>query len=112
MTITSQIAQITTIMAPKFKFKLNPQVQLLFNLYIYVTEFGGWQTVETFGGAKNLISLVYSGPWEREKLAFDFFDPSSLSTIHYLPVWWILILLSVLINVSEVPFCCAVQDAI
>ena len=53
MTISSQIAQITTIMSPKFKFKLNPQVQLLFNLYIYVTEFGGWQTVETFGGAKN-----------------------------------------------------------
>ena len=41
MMITSQFAQITTIMAPKFKFKLNPQVQLLFNLYIYVTEFGG-----------------------------------------------------------------------
>ena len=41
MTITSQIAQITTIMVPNFKFKLNPQVQPLFNLYIYVTEFGG-----------------------------------------------------------------------
>ena len=61
---------------------------------------------------KNLISVVYSGPWEKEKLNFDFFDPSSLLTIHYLPVWWILILLNVSINVPEIPFCCAVQDAV
>ena len=38
MTITTQFAQNTTIMASKFKFKLNPQVQLLFNLYIHVID--------------------------------------------------------------------------
>ena len=40
MTITSQFAQTTTIMAAKFKFKfkLNPQVQLLFNFYIHVID--------------------------------------------------------------------------
>ena len=107
MTITSQFAQITTIMAAKFKFKLNPQVQLLFNLYIHVIDIWWLTNCRDFWWCKkNLISLVCSGPWEKEKLNFDFFDPSSFSTIYYLPV---LILLNVLINVPEIPFCWAVQ---
>ena len=63
MTITSQFAQITTIMAAKFKFKLNPQVQLLFNLYIHVIDIWWLTNCRDFWWCKkNLISLVCSGP--------------------------------------------------
>ena len=61
---------------------------------------------------KNLISPVCPDPREKEKLNFDFFDPSSLTTILYLPVRWILLLLNVLLNVPEISFSCAKQDAI
>ena len=55
MTISTQYAQDATIMAPKFTPKLNPQVQVLLNLYIHVTDIWWLTNCRDFWWCKTIL---------------------------------------------------------
>ena len=72
MTISTQYAQDATIMAPKFTPKLNPQVQVLLNLYIHVTDIWWLTNCRDFWWCKTILPAQCVWALEEGKTKFRF----------------------------------------